>query len=167
MRTSVAIVAFLSGLVTSPGAAGDADFIPTLVNMTPDGSDDAARECAADLRGFFRVEGRMFVVRGESAMRRSVVERGDAEAATSDFFEWEAGALDAAAIEAFEQGNHEGGAALILFDCRPTEQVFRLLIVPVRPGSVRAQLRRPLMSTERAVSTLRGLFSYSTGGWQP
>lgn len=167
MRASVLTLALLTSLLASPGAAGDAEFIPTLINMTPDGSDDAARECAVNLRGFFRAEGHIFLARGESAMRRSVVQGGDAEAATSDFFEWEASALDAAGVEAYEQGNHEGGAALILFDCRPTEQLFRLLIVPVRPGSVRAQLRGPLMSTARAVSTLRGLFSYSSGGWQP
>ena len=69
--------------------------------------------------------------------------------------------------EAYAQGNHEGGAALILFDCRPSDQVFRLILVPVGPGNVRAQLRGPLMSTERAVRTMTGLLRYVGVGWYP
>ena len=159
-------LALLSLALASPAMAGDADFIPTLINMTPDGSDGAARECATALRRALRSNWSL-AARGESSLRRSVVEGGDAAASTSDFFEWQDSALDAVALEAYAQGNHEGGAALILFDCRPSDQVFRLILVPVGPGNVRAQLRGPLMSTERAVRTMTGLLRYVGVGWYP
>jgi hypothetical protein len=162
--SAVVFFAMLSLLVPSPGVAGSGYPVMTLVNMTPNGSDDAARECAAQMRRYFRAEEQDFQARGESRIRTSMVAAGDADAATSDFFEWDVAALGVLARDALQE-NEEWGAALLLFDCRPTDQVFRLLVIPQGAGIVRAELRGPLMSTERAVGTLRGLYYYTRGGF--
>ncbi len=159
----LASAVLLSLAITTTGKAGDGTCVPTLVNMTPDGSGEAARTCAANIRRTIRrMVGGPLPSNGESRFRARVVAAGDDAAATSDFFDWNEDALDA-----LVRGPEAWESALFLFDCQPERHLFRAVVVPRGPGNVRTVLRGPLMTLDRVTHAVEGLMGHQAIGWDP
>ncbi|MEM9863449.1 MAG: hypothetical protein AAF938_17770 [Myxococcota bacterium] len=121
-------------LDASDANAGSAPLAVRLVNMTPDPVDDAGRACSAAIRRVFRAardhdsdEGVAMVTQGETALRTQLASAD----LPPDFMSW-----PAAPVDALRERTHGDDyfQALVLFDCRPSDNVFRAAVFPNAGG---------------------------------